>query len=152
MYVSCFRAGRPLLTSVAYLQWLEAELAELQACPAASVRVHITGKDSAEQSPWSSPALTLVNDDDEKHTSHTKASLPGVLHSAESTLSNMLRDGRPDIEALVVQAVATTQSNKRVLIAAAGPGGMLTDTRVAATARIESGLPSVHFHMETYGW
>ncbi|KAI0540483.1 ferric reductase NAD binding domain-containing protein [Xylaria digitata] len=60
--------------------------------------------------------------------------------------------GRPDIEALVREAVASTRTDQRILIAACGPTKLVDTVRNTAASCIRVDGPSVELHIEQFGW
>ena len=105
------------LILVAYLHWFEAELAELQACSAVSVSIHITGRTPSEGSSLQSTFKQTENTDPEKRVSHVKASPATSSRSSAAEKPISFEYGRPDVEAIVDRAVAAVPSTKRVLVA-----------------------------------
>ncbi|EMC92507.1 hypothetical protein BAUCODRAFT_294002 [Baudoinia panamericana UAMH 10762] len=151
----------------AYLQWFEAELTELANNPAIDLRVHITGKNTSRYaSPsltpgWSYPPsppmeLSVIPDSSaaEKGTKmpNVKEMECSQYSRSASTVWPRIHYNRPNVEDVVEGALAGLAVTKRVLIAACGPGGLLTDARIAAAARMRAELPSVHLHLEEFEW
>jgi len=60
--------------------------------------------------------------------------------------------GRPNIEALVRDAIMSMDKDKRILVGACGPTGLVESVRntVAECIRVEG--PSVELHCEQFGW
>ena len=73
--------------------------------------------------------------------------------SRRSSLRSVIDLGRPDIDAIVRQVVEhDTPRDKRVLVAASGPGGLLSNTRTAVKACMSSQSASIHMHLEEFNW
>ncbi|KAF2967632.1 hypothetical protein GQX73_g5931 [Xylaria multiplex] len=60
--------------------------------------------------------------------------------------------GRPDVEALIREAVASTSTDQRVLIAACGPNNLVDTVRNTTASCIRVDGPSVELHIEQFGW
>lgn len=60
--------------------------------------------------------------------------------------------GRPDVAALIQEAVKSVSKEKRVLIAACGPDGLMKVVRNTAASLITNDGPAVELHCEQFGW
>ncbi|CAN8106228.1 unnamed protein product [Discula destructiva] len=63
-----------------------------------------------------------------------------------------VKPGRPDAAALIREAVASTPTTGRVLVAACGPDGLLRTVRDVTAGLIRGDGPSVELHCEKFGW
>lgn len=60
--------------------------------------------------------------------------------------------GRPDVAALIRDAVAATPRSQRVLVAACGPDGLMRVVRDTTARLITGDGPAVELHCEQFGW
>ncbi|KAK0707580.1 ferric reductase NAD binding domain-containing protein [Lasiosphaeris hirsuta] len=63
-----------------------------------------------------------------------------------------IKAGRPDVGFLIRDAVTTTPSNQRVLVAACGPDGLMRVVRDTTAKLIRGDGPGVELHCEQFGW
>ncbi|KAK3994646.1 putative ferric reductase transmembrane component [Cladorrhinum sp. PSN332] len=63
-----------------------------------------------------------------------------------------IKSGRPDTASLIRDAVRTTPSNQRVLVAACGPQGLMRVVRDTTASLITGDGPGVELHCEQFGW
>lgn len=63
-----------------------------------------------------------------------------------------VRQGRPDVAALIRTAVESTPANQRVLVAACGPAGLMRTVRDTSAAGIRGAGAGVEVHLEEFGW
>jgi hypothetical protein len=68
------------------------------------------------------------------------------------TIELPVEQGRPDVAALVKEAVGSVGKDKRVLIAACGPDSLMKVVRNTAAGLITKDGPSVELHCEQFGW
>lgn len=59
---------------------------------------------------------------------------------------------RPDIGLLLVDEIAETPRNERVLILGCGPDGLMSEVRNAAAKGVQADGASVELHCEQFGW
>jgi ferredoxin-NADP reductase len=59
---------------------------------------------------------------------------------------------RPKVAGLVETAIITTASDRRVLVMACGPEGLMKQVRNTTAASIRKHGPSVELHCEQFGW
>jgi Ferric reductase NAD binding domain len=85
--------------------------------------------------------------DIEKHTT----SLTNITHEWDLTLHGVL-PGRPDVETLIKNLVASAGDDERVAIAACGPDSLMWTVRRTATNAIKVKGPSIELHCEQFGW
>lgn len=85
----------------------------------------------------------------EKHTT----SMTNITHEHDwdLTLHGVL-PGRPDVETLIKNIVASANDNERVAIAACGPDALMWTVRRTATNAIKVKGPSIELHCEQFGW
>ncbi|KAI3318034.1 ferric reductase NAD binding domain-containing protein [Xylariaceae sp. AK1471] len=74
------------------------------------------------------------------------------IPSVPETLSLPIIYGRPNIEALVRQAIMSVDKDKRILIAACGPTALVDTVRNITADCIRVNGPSVELHCEQFGW
>ncbi|KAH6975696.1 ferric reductase NAD binding domain-containing protein [Ilyonectria destructans] len=60
--------------------------------------------------------------------------------------------GRPDIHALIVDAVNRTPANQRILIMGCGPDKLMKKVRNSTTSCMRLNGPSIGLHCEQFGW
>lgn len=65
---------------------------------------------------------------------------------------DVLKSGRPDTATLIREAVRSTPSNQRVLVAACGPDGLMRVVRDTTASLIRGDGPGVELHCEQFGW
>lgn len=63
-----------------------------------------------------------------------------------------VKQGRPDVAALIRTAVESTPANQRVLVAACGPAGLMRTVRDTSAAGIRGAGAGVEVHLEEFGW
>ncbi|KAK4229419.1 putative ferric reductase transmembrane component [Podospora fimiseda] len=78
-------------------------------------------------------------------TTTTSAAVHHLFHHPVKT-------GRPDTASLIRDAVKTTPSNQRVLVAACGPQGLMRVVRDTTASLITGDGPGVELHCEQFGW
>ena len=61
------------------------------------------------------------------------------------------KHGRPDFHAVISRVVDESTVDKRVLVAACGPGGLVDGVRDAVKKNTKTGGPSVEMHVEAFG-
>jgi ferredoxin-NADP reductase len=83
----------------------------------------------------------------EKHTT----SLTNITHEWDLTLHGVL-PGRPDVETLIKNLVASAGDEERIAIAACGPDSLMWTVRRTATNAIRVNGPSIELHCEQFGW
>lgn len=77
-----------------------------------------------------------------------------TIETAENTegFSVPVSFGRPDIEGTVREAIISVAKDKRVLIVACGPTGLVDTVRNTTASCIRVDGPSVELHCEQFGW
>ncbi|KAI1270771.1 ferric reductase NAD binding domain-containing protein [Xylariaceae sp. FL1019] len=60
--------------------------------------------------------------------------------------------GRPDVEAMIRDAVSSTTKEQRILIAVCGPAGLVNAVRNTTASCISVGGPAIELHCEEFGW
>lgn len=65
---------------------------------------------------------------------------------------HVVKAGRPDLASVIRNAVTTTPSNQRVLVAACGPDGLMNFVRDHTAKLIRGDGPGVELHCEQFGW
>jgi hypothetical protein len=60
--------------------------------------------------------------------------------------------GRPNIETLVREAIMSLDKDKRVLVGACGPTGLVESVRNTVAECVSVEGPSVELHCEQFGW
>ncbi|KAL2264934.1 hypothetical protein VTJ83DRAFT_7444 [Remersonia thermophila] len=63
-----------------------------------------------------------------------------------------VRTGRPDVAALIRDAVSSTPATQRVLVAACGPDPLMNLVRNTTAQLISGDGPGVELHLEQFGW
>ncbi|KAH6690493.1 ferric reductase NAD binding domain-containing protein [Plectosphaerella plurivora] len=59
---------------------------------------------------------------------------------------------RPDVRAIIEQAIDSTAADKRILIMGCGPEGLMNEARNTTAGRIRTAGPAVELHCEQFGW
>lgn len=84
------------------------------------------------------------------------ASLATTYSAAGSSTADdhrdVLKSGRPDTATLIREAVRSTPTNQRVLVAACGPDGLMRVVRDTTASLIRGDGPGVELHCEQFGW
>lgn len=104
-----------------------------------------------EKFPETLPIVGL-KDDPEKGDVRAVVFHMGRETEATGAVELPIKQGRPDIAALLRDAVNSVDKNKRVLIAACGPDGLMKIVRNTAADLITNDGPSVELHCEQFGW
>ncbi|KAL2162392.1 hypothetical protein VTH06DRAFT_7305 [Thermothelomyces fergusii] len=81
-----------------------------------------------------------------------KESLKAVDAVAHTFCGHPVKIGRPDAASVIRDAVKTTPRNKRVLVAACGPDGLMRVVRDTTAKLIVAHGPAVELHCEEFGW
>ncbi|KAK3682147.1 ferric reductase NAD binding domain-containing protein [Podospora appendiculata] len=119
--------------------------------------IEYDGEKSGSNLPQLPPATkqsSQSNDRDvekEKETESAPRNLT-VVNSTANAYAHAIRPGRPDVASLIRDAVKTTPSNQRVLVAACGPDGLMHVVRQTTAQLITSDGPGVELHCEQFGW
>ncbi|KAK3316679.1 ferric reductase NAD binding domain-containing protein [Apodospora peruviana] len=83
-----------------------------------------------------------------KDASGQNATITTMSHGYE----HAIKPGRPDLSFLIRNAVTTTPSNQRVLVAACGPDGLMRVVRTTTAKLIRGDGPGVELHCEQFDW
>lgn len=83
----------------------------------------------------------------EKETTHHSDG-----ESSRGGLRHAISSGRPDTAALIREAIASTPSDQRVLVAACGPASLMQTVRNTTAQCIKANGPGVELHCEQFGW
>ncbi|KAK0644529.1 ferric reductase NAD binding domain-containing protein [Cercophora newfieldiana] len=75
-----------------------------------------------------------------------------VSTTTSSHAEHAVKAGRPDLGAMIRNAVTTTPANQRVLVAACGPDGLMHFVRDTTAKLIRGDGPAVELHCEQFGW
>lgn len=65
---------------------------------------------------------------------------------------DVLKCGRPETATLIREAVRSTPTHQRVLVAACGPDGLMRVVRDTTASLISGDGPGVELHCEQFGW
>lgn len=96
-----------------------------------------------------SPQSSLADIDPEKATDLARH------HSANSSTGSSygaIKAGRPDTATLIREAVLSTPTTGRVLVAACGPHTLMRTVRDTTASLIRGDGPAVELHCEEFGW
>ncbi|KAI0110858.1 ferric reductase NAD binding domain-containing protein [Nemania sp. FL0031] len=96
-------------------------------------------------------SAVALREKEQKNIIETEESI-GVIPPAADGSSLPVTYGRPNIEALVREAILSVDKDKRVLIAACGPTGLVNTVRNTTASCIRVDGPSVELHCEQFGW
>lgn len=77
---------------------------------------------------------------------------PSHSSSSGSFAYGAIKAGRPDTATLIREAVSSTPSTGRVLVAACGPAGLMRTVRDTTASLIRGDGPAVELHCEEFGW
>ena len=141
------RAANANLTTD-YLTWFEHELSELQSSSKVNLKIHITGQ-RISKNDISSPFPTPSPDEEQENVLFRNSQ---SSTSKEKGLGSIMELGRPEIDAIIKQAVDASHRDDRILVAASGPVTMLSSTRIAVKSGMSSQSASIHLHLEEFGW
>ncbi|KAF5023840.1 hypothetical protein F66182_4098 [Fusarium sp. NRRL 66182] len=151
-----------------YLAWFSEHLKTLRKDPRVSVKVYVTRASTAElviqeqpPSSTSSSSITFIEPDPEKEglsrPTMARLSLDIEKHKDSSPVEIPLpsdvvfRYGRPDVDALVREAIQNMPSDKRVLVMGCGPRTLMSTVR-NTTADCIMDNRGVELHLEQFGW
>lgn len=139
---------KKLINTSDYFKWCNAELHELISSPSVNMKIHVT-QNKVIKSEISSPIQTPDATDAERQLGLTNGN---EMTETETSLARHVEYGRPDVEAVVLQAVEAVSRDSRVLIAGSGPSQMLDQTRLATTTILHKEAPSIKLHLEQFEW
>ncbi|KAI0134606.1 ferric reductase NAD binding domain-containing protein [Xylariales sp. AK1849] len=111
-----------------------------------------TEKDEQLNQPDILPTFVAASQDPEKNDLRTVVCHMGPQTAMTGSIELPVEQGRPDIAALVQEAVRSVDKDKRVLIAACGPDSLMKVVRNTAAGLITKEGPSVELHCEQFGW
>ncbi|KAI1353520.1 ferric reductase NAD binding domain-containing protein [Xylaria sp. FL0043] len=97
-------------------------------------------------------SVAVRDEDPEKHDTISIVESIAAVPSTAGGLNIPIRYGRPDIESSVREAIVSVSKNKRVLVAACGPTGLVNTVRNTTARCISVDGPSVELHCEQFGW
>ena len=120
----------------------------LQNSPNVNLKIHVTAH-KIVKSEISTPSFSSATTPDDNEL-EKKLSGPDLW--ATRPLTKSMELGRPDINALVNEVMATESRASKILIAASGPESMLMTSRLAARDSMVKGSPNMHLHLEEFGW
>ncbi|KAL2187047.1 hypothetical protein L209DRAFT_289886 [Thermothelomyces heterothallicus CBS 203.75] len=81
-----------------------------------------------------------------------KGSLKAAAAGAHTFFEHPVKIGRPDAASVIRDAVKTTPRDRRVLVAACGPDGLMRVVRDTTARLIVGDGPAVELHCEEFGW
>ncbi|KAL2198183.1 ferric reductase NAD binding domain-containing protein [Corynascus similis CBS 632.67] len=127
-----------------------------------------SSKDDTESPPLSPVGPSVTHDDDPEKQKECGATETRIEHAvglgekefintAAATVTHTffehpVKVGRPDAVSLIRDAVKTTPPNKRILVAACGPDGLMRVVRDTTAKLIVGDGPAVELHCEEFGW
>ncbi|KAI0453453.1 ferric reductase NAD binding domain-containing protein [Xylaria acuta] len=97
-------------------------------------------------------SVALHETDLEKTNTRERVECVEEIPSTAQGLGLPVLYGRPDIEACVREAITSAPKDKRIFIAACGPGGLVDTVRNTTASCIRVDGPSVELHCEQFGW
>ena len=137
------------------LSWLPNELIQLQASSKVKIAVHVTGKGDLHATDY-----TLSSDNSyreavikagDKEIQNAMQDHVEIAMEDRRILENSVVPGRPNVETIIEDAIHELPSTGRILVAAAGPRGLLRQVEMAVEKiRINAKAPSVRLHLETF--
>lgn len=123
------------------------EKAEPRGGDATTVQVAAAVPTDLEKGTISDTKLIVRRDSQDSGNSNSSSS-----SSSDNNTDMVTSKGRPDVAALVREAVAATTRDQRVLVAACGPAGLLRIVRDTTASLITRDGPGVELHCEQFGW
>lgn len=109
----------------------------------------ITGGDGGDPEKAATPSLgrstaRTTTSDESMASTYNNAAAHNHHHSVKA--------GRPDTATLIREAVSSTPSHQRVLVAACGPDGLMRVVRDTTASLIRGDGPGLELHCEQFGW
>ncbi|KAI1850219.1 hypothetical protein JX265_002116 [Neoarthrinium moseri] len=109
-------------------------------------------KESRLVHPEDLPAIVPTGEDPEKDGLRAVMCHMGRRTITTGSIDMPVEEGRPDVVALLQEAVKSSGRDKRILIAACGPDGLMKAVRNTAAGLITKDGPSIELHCEQFGW
>lgn len=144
------------------LSWFASHLQTLRThpnSPKVNVSLYVTAAASSQPTTsnesLSEPTSTADHSTVTSSNDPEKAELARHTSRGSSTVSSSygaIKAGRPDTATLIRDAVSSTPSNARVLVAACGPAGLMRTVRDTTASLIRGDGPGVELHCEEFGW
>lgn len=133
------------------LEWYKDELTAIQSSPFVNLSIHIT---SDPQANLTHKIPAPLSDLDLEMSRLPTTIPPPLAGESEAGLkpSLSLSAGRPDVKAIIREVVKSTGRDKRIIVAACGPEGLMIDTRNTVARCTTVGGPSINLHIEAFGW
>jgi hypothetical protein len=135
-------AGSPITSSADIEKIIVRELENSESESAAPREISDPEKEVPQTSGSSTPAVV---------THHEKVVAPGTERTSRHRL-HRIHAGRPDAASQIREAISSTPSNQRVLVAACGPEGLMRVVRDTTASLIRPEGPAVEMHCEQFGW
>ncbi|KAK5661684.1 hypothetical protein OQA88_9784 [Cercophora sp. LCS_1] len=129
--------------------------------PPLSPTVEDPEKGGAPQLPLPTHQPAVSEKDIEKEILETRVENRGALSTKDGMIvasstsqhsEHPVKTGRPDLVSVIRDAITTTPSNQRVLVAACGPDGLMHLVRDNTARLIRGDGPGVELHCEQFGW
>ncbi|KAH8893919.1 hypothetical protein GQ53DRAFT_840208 [Thozetella sp. PMI_491] len=152
-----------------HLEWYTEHLNTIlthENAPKVKASVHITRGEIEKRSSWpksnvastASPSASASAEKIAPATASAKEKDEGQsedhipLSRTPSSVSSVLKPGRPNVEAEVRDAIESTPRNQRILVAACGPSALMKTVRNTTASCIKVDAPSIELHLEEFGW
>lgn len=134
------------------LEWLDAELNELEANPRINVTIRVTQTAVvAHSTPEKISCEKTQASVDVGVKELPSANTSMVARPSVSSLQNFAL-GRPDTSAVLRQATESLTENQRLLVAACGPEGLLNGVRNSVAKLKVPGKPSIEMYLEQFSF
>ncbi|KAG4264403.1 hypothetical protein FPRO04_01807 [Fusarium proliferatum] len=152
-----------------YFTWFAEHIETLRRDHRVSTKIYVTRASETEIVPrrqlpsasHTSSSNTFVESDPEQdglsHVDTTRLSLDIEKNEAlppviNASLDDIFDVGRPDVASLVEELIASTPSDKRVLVMGCGPRTLTSAIQNAAADCIVENRAGVELHLEQFGW
>lgn len=111
-----------------------------------------TDKEERLNNPSDGSTLVRPGENPEKDDVRAIVCRMGAQTTTTGFIDLPVEQGRPDIAALIQEAVRSAGKEKRVLIAACGPDGLMKVVRNTTAGLITKDGPAIELHCEQFGW
>lgn len=111
-----------------------------------------TDKEECLNNPSDGSTFVRPSEDPEKDDTRPIVCRIGPRTASTGFIDVLIKQGRPNVAALIQEAVKSLDKDKRVLIAACGPDGLMKTVRNTSAGLITKDGPSIELHCEQFGW
>lgn len=113
---------------------------------------HDIEKEEGIAQPSDISTLVRPSEDPEKDDIRAIVCRMGGRTVTTGSIDLPVEQGRPDVATLIREAVKPLDKEKRVLIAACGPDGLMKVVRNTTASLISADGPALELHCEQFGW